>query len=80
MNKYAFLAAKLTLGASLALGFMLAPHGTAHAEPMPVCQYEDGSDVIPDRADQCLWTDPDTGNVYINPTPEEVGQTSFAGN
>jgi hypothetical protein len=68
MNKYAFLAAKLTLGGSLALGFMLAPHGVAHAEPIPVCQYEDGSDVD----GQCLWTDPDTGNVYINPTPEEV--------
>jgi hypothetical protein len=57
---------KLFIAAGLiALGAIA--HPAAHA--MPVCQYEDGSDVD----GQCLWTDPDTGNVYINPTPEEVG-------
>ena len=50
--------AKATLGASLALGFALAPHGVAHADvvnlselpaidSMPVCHMEDGSDVDP---------------------------------
>lgn len=47
-------------------------YGDEHLKPMTRCQYEDGSDVIPDRADQCVWIDPDTGDMYINPTPEEV--------
>lgn len=38
---------------------------------LPQCQTEDGSDID----GYCLWTDPDTGNVYLNPTPAELGGT-----
>lgn len=38
------------------------------APPLPRCQEEDGSDID----GVCVWIDPDTGNSYINPTPEEV--------
>jgi hypothetical protein len=36
--------------------------------PTPQCQVEEGSDVDV----WCIWIDPDTGDMYINPTPEEV--------
>lgn len=32
----------------------------AHAQPLPVCQYEDGNT----DGKPCNWTDPDTGTVY----------------
>jgi len=35
---------------------------------IPRCALEDGSDV----EGICVWIDPDTGNVYINPTEEET--------
>lgn len=37
---------------------------------LPRCAEEDGSDVIDGF---CAWIDPDTGDVYINPTPEDRG-------
>lgn len=65
--------AKATLGASLALGFALAPHGVAHADvvnlselpaidSMPVCHMEDGSDVDPAIL-PCIWTN--DGNAWL---------------
>lgn len=42
----------------------------ASAEPLPPCQFEDGSDINQDG--YCLWVDPDTGEGYVNPTYEEV--------
>lgn len=61
-------------GAAAAAIWLHMPEANAEpANPTVQCMYEDGSDVIPDRADQCIWIDPDTGDMYINPTPEEVG-------
>lgn len=42
---------------------------TANAD-IPRCAYEDGSDVD----GLCVWIDPDTGDAYLNPTPEEVNR------
>lgn len=33
----------------------------ANAAPLPQCQYEDGNQ----DGQPCMWTDPDTGNVFI---------------
>ena len=68
------LIALMTFLAALALGLLYEasrddivvmpfPYG-----PLPACQTEDGSDID----GYCLWTSPRTGNVYLNPTPEEV--------
>jgi hypothetical protein len=78
MNTHALalLAAKVTLGASLALGLLLTPHATAHADDvdvvnlselpgidsMPVCHVEDGSDVDPALL-PCVWTN--QGNAWL---------------
>ena len=43
-------------------------HSQLDTPEIPMCQVEDGSDVD----GQCFWVDPDTGDMYINPTPEEV--------
>ena len=57
------IAAKATLAAGLALGFLAAPHGVVQAEPTTSCPYEDGD---PDGT-PCMWTDPDTGaQYYVN--------------
>ena len=56
MNAIALVAAKVTLGGSLALGLLLTPHAVAHADaPLPVCHMEDGSDVDPASL-PCVWT------------------------
>jgi hypothetical protein len=57
------IAAKATLAAGLALGFLAAPHGVVQAEPTTSCPYEDGD---PDGT-PCMWTDPDPGaQYYVN--------------
>jgi hypothetical protein len=35
--------------------------GTAAADPLPVCAYEDGNT----DGQPCAWTDPDTGRAYF---------------
>lgn len=51
--------ATLTVGAFW-IGLPTVVEATAHAQPLPVCQEEDGNtDGLP-----CSWTDPDTGAVY----------------
>jgi hypothetical protein len=68
----------LTIGLPAALGQM-AP--TTHVvaggglyDPLPRCAEEDGSDVD----GFCVWVDPDTGDMYVNPTPEEVTRNDDA--
>jgi hypothetical protein len=71
--------ATFALGTSLALGFLtcpVAPAGSAHADgdtvtvELPRCHTEDGSDID----GFCAWIDPDTGDVFINPTTVEMAR------
>lgn len=61
-------AAVLIIGAEIAVaglfgvtGALGGIHGTAYAEPLSVCQFEDGN--VDGRP--CQWTDPDTGRAYF---------------
>ena len=60
-----------SFGATMALG-ELYNVASAKTSPdlggIPICQVEDGSDVD----GLCFWVDPDTGDLYLNPTPEEA--------
>lgn len=51
--------ATLTVGAFW-IGLPSAVEATAHADQLPVCQYEDGNT----DGKPCNWTDPDTGRAY----------------
>ncbi|WP_078344889.1 hypothetical protein [Mycobacteroides chelonae] len=51
--------ATLTVGAFW-IGLPSAIEATAHADQLPVCQYEDGNT----DGKPCNWTDPDTGRIY----------------
>lgn len=46
----------------------VATHEVSAGPDIPVCIEEDGSDVD----GLCVWTDPDTGDMYLNPTWEEM--------
>ena len=63
-----FLTMAVAVAASLTIGYTVGDFDPKPAQALPICQLEDGSDVD----GQCIWIDPDTGNAYINPTPEEV--------
>ena len=61
------------VAALTALGIAAMARGefdTAQHEEVsiPICQMEDGSDVD----GLCFWIDPDTGDMYLNPTDAEV--------
>lgn len=58
------------LAALAATGALLLAQPPTEVPQLPICRFEDGSDID----GQCLWIDPDTGNAYINPTPEEVSR------
>jgi len=71
----ALLTAKAVLGGSLTLGLLLTPHAVAHADvdtvnlselpsidAMPVCRYEDGSDIDPALL-PCIWEN--EGNAWL---------------
>lgn len=51
--------ATLTVGAFW-VGLPSVLEATAHADQLPVCQYEDGNT----DGKPCNWTDPDTGHAY----------------
>lgn len=67
----ALVVAVWTFGATMALGELYSARVQAIATPtvtVPYCGTEDGSDVD----GVCVWVDPDTGDLYVNPTPEEM--------
>lgn len=54
------------LAIGIALGgsgiYSLIMHNNLNYIQLPTCRYEDGNpDGMP-----CVWTDPDTGNKYVN--------------
>ena len=58
----ALLAALFTLGVALGiLGTLQVDRMDGHPEITKVCEYEDGDP----SGQPCLWTDPDTGTVYV---------------
>lgn len=90
----AVITAKTVLGSTLALGLLLTPHATAHADEtvnlselptidsMPVCGQEDGSD-IDTALLPCVWTDTDTGNDWLTYADRSfliVDDTTHTGN
>jgi hypothetical protein len=67
MLRYHIVTALIGLGVAVG-AMLLAQPDTGHgASFLPICAEEDGSDID----GLCMWVDPDTGDGYINPTPEE---------
>lgn len=75
MHGLTIVGAKIALGASLALGFLVSPSAIAHADDTislttmtvdgvdyPVCDEEDCSDQVGQVG---LWLDEDTGDWYL---------------
>ena len=61
------IAAKATLGAALALGFLAAPHGTAHAELTLVIQVGDDNGDGPIDEDESGWDCATMGDQICGP-------------
>lgn len=59
-----------SFGITMFLGelYLSQAHEVSAGPDIPVCIEEDGSDVD----GLCVWTDPDTGDMYLNPTWEEM--------
>lgn len=55
------LTTRFLIGSTL-VALALAGDAQAITVELPVCEYEDGSDLIDGY---CAWIDPDTGNAYV---------------